>query len=70
MSYFIMQLVSWEEGGYKITDSPMPRGEIVVGGTNVTTGYFKAEDKTHEVYKVISLGTASYDSNKTTFFVI
>uniref|UniRef100_A0A7N0RCK5 AMP-dependent synthetase/ligase domain-containing protein n=1 Tax=Kalanchoe fedtschenkoi TaxID=63787 RepID=A0A7N0RCK5_KALFE len=51
-----IKLVSWEEGGYMITDSPMPRGEIVVGGPNVTAGYFKAEDKTHEVYKVDERG--------------
>ncbi|CAM8888073.1 unnamed protein product [Rhodiola kirilowii] len=51
-----IKLVSWEEGGYLVTDKPMPRGEIVVGGPNVTTGYFKAEDKTHEVYKVDERG--------------
>jgi hypothetical protein len=31
----------------------MPRGEVVVGGFSVTAGYFKNEDKTNEVFKVI-----------------
>jgi hypothetical protein len=46
------QLIDWPEGGYLITDSPMPRGEIVIGGPNVTKGYFRNEAKTNEVYKV------------------
>jgi long-chain acyl-CoA synthetase len=50
-----LQLVDWPEGGYLITDSPMPRGEIVIGGPSVTLGYFKNEDKTKEVYQVTSI---------------
>lgn len=47
-----IKLVSWDEGGYKTSDKPMPRGEIVVGGFNVTAGYFNNPGKTSEVYKV------------------
>ncbi|KAF5202521.1 Long-chain-fatty-acid--coa ligase, partial [Thalictrum thalictroides] len=51
-----VRLISWDEGGYLITDKPMPRGEIVVGGFSVTLGYFKNEEKTNEVYKVDEKG--------------
>lgn len=53
--YFFVQLINWPEGGYLTSDSPMPRGEIVIGGPNVTLGYFKNNEKTKEVYKVIFL---------------
>lgn len=49
---FLPQLIDWPEGGYLTNDSPMPRGEIVIGGPNVTLGYFKNEEKTKELYKV------------------
>ncbi|XP_057486728.1 long chain acyl-CoA synthetase 9, chloroplastic-like [Actinidia eriantha] len=51
-----IKLIDWPEGGYLKTDSPMPRGEIVIGGPNVTVGYFKNEAKTEEVYKVDEKG--------------
>ncbi|KAL8150572.1 hypothetical protein V2J09_020380 [Rumex salicifolius] len=46
------KLIDWPEGGYLTSDKPMPRGEIVIGGPNVTLGYFKNEAKTNEVYTV------------------
>jgi len=41
-----LRLVNWEEGGYRVTDKPYPRGEIYIGGDNVALGYFKREDST------------------------
>ncbi|XP_010416710.1 PREDICTED: long chain acyl-CoA synthetase 9, chloroplastic [Camelina sativa] len=51
-----VKLVDWPEGGYLTNDKPMPRGEIVIGGSNITLGYFKNEEKTEEVYKVDEKG--------------
>ena len=43
-----IRLVNWPEGGYYVTDKPSPRGEIVIGGENVATGYYKMAHKTAE----------------------
>ncbi|GAB4844179.1 Long chain acyl-CoA synthetase 9, chloroplastic [Ancistrocladus abbreviatus] len=51
-----IKLIDWSEGGYLISDKPMPRGEIVIGGPNVTVGYFKNETKTNEAYKTDEKG--------------
>ncbi|KAL3513618.1 hypothetical protein ACH5RR_026335 [Cinchona calisaya] len=51
-----IKLIDWPEGGYLTSDSSMPRGEIIIGGPNVTVGYFKNEEKTREVYKVDEKG--------------
>ena len=41
-----IKLVNWDEGNYRVTDQPNPRGEIHVGGDNVAVGYFKNEKET------------------------
>lgn len=45
-----IKLVDWAEGGYTVNDEPHPRGEIVLSGAHISTGYFKAPEKTAEVY--------------------
>ena len=44
------RLIDWKEGGYKPTDKPNPRGELVFGGKNITKGYYKNEQLTKECY--------------------
>lgn len=48
-----LRLVNWEEGGYRNTDTPNPRGEIYIGGDNVAAGYWNMPEKTAEDFKVI-----------------
>lgn len=43
-----IRLENWEEAGYRVTDTPHPRGEILIGGSNVSAGYYKLPDKTKE----------------------
>ncbi|KAF7387892.1 hypothetical protein HZH66_010659 [Vespula vulgaris] len=43
-----IRLENWEEAGYRVTNLPNPRGEIVIGGENVSVGYYKLPEKTKE----------------------
>ena len=50
-----IRLVDWEEGGYLCSDENngkinKPRGEVYLGGDNITMGYFNNEEKTEEDY--------------------
>lgn len=47
-----LKLVSWEEGNYRVTDKPHPRGEIILGGENISVGYYKNPEKTKEDFYV------------------
>jgi len=51
-----IRLENWEEGNYRVTDLPRPRGEVVIGGGNITAGYYKMPDKTREEYFTDSTG--------------
>jgi len=51
-----IRLEDWAEGGYFTTDTPNPRGEVVVGGPNVTMGYFKLPDESAKAYFVDEQG--------------
>ncbi|NXC00696.1 ACSL4 ligase, partial [Orthonyx spaldingii] len=47
-----IKLRDWQEGGYTNKDKPNPRGEIIIGGPNVSMGYFKNEEKTTEEFSI------------------
>lgn len=48
--------MNWEEGNYRVTDKPNPRGEIIIGGGNVAAGYYKLPDKTAEEFQTDAEG--------------
>jgi len=40
-----VRLEDWEDGGYRVTDKDGPRGEILVSGTCLASGYYKCQDE-------------------------
>ncbi|CAG2172439.1 unnamed protein product [Oppiella nova] len=46
-----IKLDDWPEGGYKATDRPNPRGELVVGGPGVATGYYNNKELSDESFE-------------------
>ena len=51
ISGFRIRLVDWADGGYSIHDKPCPRGEIVVNGDSVVSGYYMLEKETNEAFR-------------------
>ncbi|XP_054159257.1 long-chain-fatty-acid--CoA ligase 4-like [Oppia nitens] len=51
-----VKLIDWDEGGYHRSDKPNPRGEIVIGGDSVVTGYYQAPDQTEEAFRMDDSG--------------
>ncbi|XP_051963445.1 fatty acid CoA ligase Acsl3-like [Xyrauchen texanus] len=51
-----IQLKDWIKGGYRSTDKPCPRGEILIGGSNVSMGYYKNKEKNCEDFFVDKKG--------------
>ena len=46
-----LRLVDWDEAGYRNTDTPNPRGEIILGGDNITMGYYNMLNKRKKILK-------------------
>ena len=55
-------LKDWPEGDYFTTDKPNPRGEVVLGGPTVATGYYKMPHQTEESFKVDEDGVRWFET--------
>lgn len=45
-----IRLRNWLEGGYTSKDKPHPRGEVLIGGPNITMGYYKNEGNNEDFF--------------------
>lgn len=45
-----IKLIDWDEGNYRVTDKPNPRGEILIAGPNVCKGYYKNDQLNEESF--------------------
>ncbi|CAF3777239.1 unnamed protein product [Rotaria sordida] len=48
-----IRLIDWDEGHYKTTDKPNPRGEVLIGGKIVADSYFGDAAKENDNFKEI-----------------
>ena len=48
----LIRIVNWDEGNYMVTKKPHPQGEVIVGGDNVSMGYFKRPVENEETFFV------------------
>lgn len=60
VSGLYIKLEPWPEGGYKPTDKPNPRGEIVAGGNQIAQGYFNLDEQTREAFYTDDKGMRWY----------
>lgn len=45
-----IKLIDWEEGNYRVSDLPNPRGEVALSSPMVTRGYFRNSELTAESF--------------------
>ena len=58
----MVKLEDWEEGNYRSTDKPNPRGEIIITGPGISRGYFKKPKETAETFFTDSQGKHCFKS--------
>ena len=52
-----LRFKDWPEGGYSHKDKPYPRGEILIGGDMIASGYYKLPRQCEEAFFIDREGT-------------